>query len=420
MTIDLHELGRRLREARNACGLSQEVVANQLGISRTSLTQIENGNRNVGGLELDQLARLYGRAIQDFLQPDFSADQGFQAFFRLNPEFATNEERFALQNCIALAREITALERLLDIEVELGTSYELGSPRSRGEAIVHGNRVAEEERRRLSLGDAPIMNLRELLETEGVRTAALVLPLNVSGLTLFGADLGRFVAVQKHDVPLRQRFSLAHEYAHVVMDSRGPGRVSRKREEDNIEIRANAFAAAFLLPEIGVRDLVASLGSASHLRAATAQVFNGDEGAVAASRDGRSGYNIGLLAATHVAQHYGVSRLAAIYRMHNIGLFGRDQLDKLVADERAGKGSRLARVLGLSEDSEDQRLVASTQRLQLLGIEAVRRDLISRRKFIELLELAGMSLDDAEEFVYEACEDPSEEINGIQFDETPF
>ncbi len=40
MPIDQVELGRRLRRAREACGLTQEEVAEQMGISRPTVAQM--------------------------------------------------------------------------------------------------------------------------------------------------------------------------------------------------------------------------------------------------------------------------------------------------------------------------------------------------------------------------------------------
>ena len=50
----------RLRKARERLSLSQEYVAKYLGITRTAVTQMENGNRKVSGDELKKLCRLYG------------------------------------------------------------------------------------------------------------------------------------------------------------------------------------------------------------------------------------------------------------------------------------------------------------------------------------------------------------------------
>ncbi len=55
--------GLRLRLARATLGLTQTDVAQAIGIPRTSLSAVEMGVRNVTGLELRRLARLYQRDI---------------------------------------------------------------------------------------------------------------------------------------------------------------------------------------------------------------------------------------------------------------------------------------------------------------------------------------------------------------------
>lgn len=54
---------QRLREAREYVGLSQEDVAQALGVSRPAITNIETGNRRVEALELDKLATLYRLSV---------------------------------------------------------------------------------------------------------------------------------------------------------------------------------------------------------------------------------------------------------------------------------------------------------------------------------------------------------------------
>lgn len=52
-------LARRLRQAREASGLSQGEVARRIDYHRPTISEIEAGRRQVGALELVTLARLY-------------------------------------------------------------------------------------------------------------------------------------------------------------------------------------------------------------------------------------------------------------------------------------------------------------------------------------------------------------------------
>ena len=69
--------------------------------------------------------------------------------------------------------------------------------------------------------------------------------------------IGVFIVVNAVMRAVRRRFSFAHEYAHALLDRDRLGTVSRTTERDDLsEVRANAFAAAFLLPAEGVRQFM--------------------------------------------------------------------------------------------------------------------------------------------------------------------
>lgn len=62
----------RLKEARTYLGLSQEYVAQQLGIPRTAISLIESNKRKVGSDELFQLSKIYQRPLAYFTGEDSS------------------------------------------------------------------------------------------------------------------------------------------------------------------------------------------------------------------------------------------------------------------------------------------------------------------------------------------------------------
>lgn len=57
MNPDLKCFGQRVRELRQAAGFSQEELAERCGLHRTYIGGIERGERNVGVLNLLQIAR---------------------------------------------------------------------------------------------------------------------------------------------------------------------------------------------------------------------------------------------------------------------------------------------------------------------------------------------------------------------------
>ena len=56
----MKETHDRIKELRMQLHLSQEYVANYLGLSRTSFTQLENGNQKVTADDLKKLSTLFG------------------------------------------------------------------------------------------------------------------------------------------------------------------------------------------------------------------------------------------------------------------------------------------------------------------------------------------------------------------------
>jgi transcriptional regulator with XRE-family HTH domain len=63
-TNDLPGLGGRLRQAREASGLSQEQVARLLKIPRPAVTEMERETRKVSAGELKELAEVYKVSLE--------------------------------------------------------------------------------------------------------------------------------------------------------------------------------------------------------------------------------------------------------------------------------------------------------------------------------------------------------------------
>jgi Zn-dependent peptidase ImmA (M78 family)/transcriptional regulator with XRE-family HTH domain len=411
MAVSPQEMGRRLRAARESCGLTQEDVARRLGVSRPTVAQIELGNRAVTTIELDKLAYLFGRDIQEFLAEDFEEEDALAVLFRAEPEIAHHEDvADRLRSCIALGREVTNLEVLLGIDRELAgaVSYQVSAPRSRWDAIQQGERAAEQERRRLGLGWAPCPPLPELLETQGVRTGIVDLPEEISGITISNQRVGLFIVANRQHAPARRRFSFAHEYAHVLFDRRMKGIVTRASDRDElIEVRANAFAAAFLMPPEGIRQFVNALGKGQPSRA-IAQVFD-EAGAVQAEgRAAPGSQDLQLYDLVHIAHYFGVSRLAALFRLRNLKVVTQAEFEELKAADDAGLGGELARLLNLP-DSEGDDADGFRHRVLGLALEAFRRELITRSRLDEMAVLLSMSEDEVTGLLRQAglgCEGP--------------
>ncbi|MCK4919803.1 MAG: DUF4065 domain-containing protein [Bacteroidales bacterium] len=88
------QIGQRITELRKIKGLSQEDLARSINVSRSSLAQIELGNRSVNILELQQLSMELGFSLDDFMSKDFEIRQEING----ENEQSTNiiEERIAV------------------------------------------------------------------------------------------------------------------------------------------------------------------------------------------------------------------------------------------------------------------------------------------------------------------------------------
>jgi transcriptional regulator with XRE-family HTH domain len=89
---DIQALAHRLRESREYLGLSQEVVADHLGVPRASVSAMEAGKRKVSSMELRDLARLYRTSVQHLLGEESDQDPVVGALYRTARNL-THEDR---------------------------------------------------------------------------------------------------------------------------------------------------------------------------------------------------------------------------------------------------------------------------------------------------------------------------------------
>lgn len=101
-------LAARLKEAREFANLSQGFVAEQTGLSRSAISEIERGQRKVESLELKRLAALYRMPIDYFLRTDDDElagavlDQTTKALARATQEMTEDNRREVLRFALFL------------------------------------------------------------------------------------------------------------------------------------------------------------------------------------------------------------------------------------------------------------------------------------------------------------------------------
>ena len=391
--MDAETLGRRLRSARAARGLSQQEVAQALGLARTAITQLEAGHRSVSTLELTALSELYLRRVADFLQDATEDDDSdvLVALHRTAPGLerdpATQEQ---VARCVHLCREGVMLERLLGAEPRSGPPrYESRMPRSPGEAISHGEQAAEQEQRRLGIGNAPIADVSELIASQGIWASGVALPDGMSGLFLRHASIGLAILVNSTHPKGRKRFSYAHEYAHALLDrDRDVTISSTDNSSQLVEKRANAFAAAFLMPRGGFRDFLRNLdkGLPSRLDHAIFDAASGGH-IEAAQRPPARSQRITYKDNAMLAHHFGVSYQAASYRLKSLRYVSDRECRGLLDQENFGREylKALSKFNDVGEP-EKRRYWDRELRSEIahLAIEAYRREEISRGRVLEI------------------------------------
>ncbi len=395
MPLTLATIGKRLRLARENARITQEKAAEHIGVPRTAIVQIEAGNRSISTLELSDLASLYNRPITDFfLEEDLigTEDDILVTLYRTVPGIETDESiKNQIAHSIHKCREGTNLEVLLSRQVRSGPpAYREPAPRNTGEAIAQGNRIAEQERKRLDLGYAPIPDMAGLICSQGIWASGTSLPNGVSGLFLHHPSLGISILVNIEEPRNRKRFSYAHEYAHALLDRNESVKVTKTDNRNELaEVRANAFAAAFLLPENGVTMFINSVGKGNPTR----DIFpvydlaleKGNVPLIQVPRRANSGsQKITCQDVAEVANHFGVSYQAAIYRLKSLRHVNQVECEDLLGQKDIGR-LYLDAWKNESQDQSKDRCI--DQEIAYLALEAFRLGEISKGRFDDMVDL---------------------------------
>jgi Zn-dependent peptidase ImmA (M78 family)/transcriptional regulator with XRE-family HTH domain len=253
--LDPHVIGTRLQDARRAAALTQQSVADQMGMSRTTVVAIEKGERRLTPAELIRFARIYHRSVSEFVGRQ-TVTEGFVAQFRSIERQAFEDN--AEYETVALdfqgrSEDYVELEQMAGVRSQ--SSYLPVYESTGGNPDQVGSEIAGAERNRLGLGDGPIGNLRERLEAEvGLRVFYFAMPSKIAGVFAYNEDLGACIAVNSKHPRDRRQWSLAHEFGHFLMH-RYQAEVTillERRRNSAKERVTDAFAGNFLMPAAGL------------------------------------------------------------------------------------------------------------------------------------------------------------------------
>lgn len=236
-------IGNRLKLAREAAGLSLRAMEDAIGakVSAQAIGKYENDQMMPGSDVLLALARALKVSPEYLLSSRDIALSGVD--FRKEPAAGAREEK-AVEAVV-----IDHLERYLEVEELLPDALlDWAAPKAK-EFVINSAEDAEAAadalRRLWKIGIDPIPAMAELLEDNGVKVIALDLPQAVSGSKAFASREGQqpvaVIVVNKNHNGERQRFTLAHELAHLVLQLKG------EWEDKDGEKAADRFAGAFLV-----------------------------------------------------------------------------------------------------------------------------------------------------------------------------
>ena len=254
------------------------------------------------------------------------------------------------------ARVLQLLERYLTIEELLGLpSVTWDKPREAPWPVLADSAEAEHGARGLrthwGLGLDPVPNLIEVLEERGIKVLSIALT-NIDGLTARvrrrSGSAASVVVVNRRDWGERQRFTIAHELGHMVLD------MASKIDDEKT---AHRFAGAFLMP-------------AETLRAEI----------------GRHRRSIGWSELFELKRIFGVSVQALTYRCKELGIFS-NALFRRLFDEFSRHGWR-------SPPYQEPHAMDGEQprRFERLCLRALAEGAISDAKAAELLGISVHAL----------------------------
>lgn len=345
-------IGRKLKVARSAAGLSLRALSDAIG-NRVSAQAIGNYERDEdmpGSAALIALANALGVTVDYLLSEEELALEGVD--FRKKSVASAREEATLEARTIHLLERYLALEDLLNLR-----SVDWEQPRSAPYPVADlrdAEDAARSVREDWGLGNDPIPKLAELLEERGIKVLSLDLD-NIDGLAAKvrrkDRDAARVIVIKKSSWSERKRFNLAHELGHMV--------IAPATGVDE-EKAAHRFAGAFLMP---------------------ADVLRSEIGAH------RSAISIGELVA--LKERFGVSIQALTYRCKDLGILNQASFARLfkVFAERGWRRPPFAEPAIMDPDFEEPR------RFERLCYRALAEHVIGEARAAELLGISVRELD---------------------------
>jgi len=245
-------LGTRLKRAREEVNLSQGAFAKSLGLSSEYISLLESGKRTPSFETLFKVAGFLNKNVSYFFEDRKPA---FDKLF----DKAEGDERVRKD----LLKFKGTCEKYLELEDATGRRLDLAPRYSR----ISPERLADEERRRLGLGNEPIRDVLGLCEVNGLRIIRQTLAdeARIAGIFVFDEERkSAFALVNANEPPGLQTLAAAHMYGHYLMDRDDSPIVDNPDVvvDEYVSLYppreqfAQTFASRFLVPPDKLREII--------------------------------------------------------------------------------------------------------------------------------------------------------------------
>lgn len=240
-------IANNLIRYRKGLDLSQEQLAEKVGVTRATINNYENAKTLPDSKTLCGLARALEVTLDDLLR---SPSQGLTNFrFRTHVSFSQKPQ--------LAAQVLRLLETYNNLEQTVGQPPYAPESTPCHQGLNNEKRIIEiaaHFRHRLGLGEAPILNLFASVEDIGLKVLRQPIPIKgFFSLSACSVDQGAFVLINNHEITIeRQLFTLAHEIAHLILhrsEYQDNLIVEGTEEEKAQEDVANYFASHLLVPQ---------------------------------------------------------------------------------------------------------------------------------------------------------------------------
>lgn len=244
-------VGERLKEAREARGLTGVALADLVGVKRASISLYELGKASPQFEVMLNLARVLNVPRAFFIRPLTQPDTDI-LFYR-SMSAATKSDRIKARRKYTWLKQMTSYLRGYVRFPQINIP-QLDVP---PEIIAIDTNVitlaASQTRKFWGLGDGPISDVTLLLENNGVIASKVTLnTMHMDGFSSWDESSRTPYVILGDDKgsAVRSRFDAAHELGHLILHrTLLPQSISNPINNKVIEFQANEFASAFLLPE---------------------------------------------------------------------------------------------------------------------------------------------------------------------------